>query len=35
MKKMDGYDIEEDKMEVEQPNKNEQDQNWNDLEDFI
>ena len=35
MKKMDGYDIEEDKMEVEQPNTNEQDQNWNDLEDFI
>ena len=35
MKKMDGYDIEEDKMEVEQPNLNEQIQNWNSLDDFL
>ena len=35
MKKMDGYDIQEDKMEVEQPNQNEHIQNWNSLEDFI
>ena len=35
MKKMDGYDLEQDKMEVEQPNQNEQIQNWNSLDDFI
>ena len=35
MKKMDGYDIEEDKMEIEQPNQNEQVQHWDDLDEFI
>ena len=35
MKKMDGYDIEEDKMEVEQPSQNDQDQHWNDLDGFM
>ncbi len=35
MKKMDGYDIEEDKMEIEQPNQVEQVQHWNDLDEFI
>ena len=35
MKKMEGYDIEEDKMEVEQPNLNEQEQHWNDLDNFL
>ena len=35
MKKMEGYEIQEDKMEIEQPNQNEQMNNWNSLEDFI
>ena len=35
VKKMDGYDLEEDKMEMEQPNQNDQIQNWNSLDDFI
>ena len=35
MKKMDGYDLEQEKMEVEQPNQNDQIQNWNSLDDFI
>ena len=35
MKKMDGYDLEQDKMEVEQPNQNDQTQNWNSLDDFM
>ena len=35
MKKMEGYDIEEDKMEVEQPNINNQEQQWNDLDSFL
>ena len=32
---IDGYEIEEDKMEEEQPNQNEQIQNWNTLDNFI
>ena len=32
---IDGYDLEEDKMEEEQPNQNEQIQNWNTLDNFI
>ena len=32
---MDGYDLEEDKMEEEQPNQNDQIQNWNTLDNFI
>ena len=35
MLKMEGYDIEEDKMEVEQPNLNNQEQQWNDLDSFL
>ena len=35
IKKMEGYDIQQDKMEIEQPNPNEQMQNWNSLDEFI
>ena len=35
IKKMEGYDLEENKMEEEQPIQNEQEQNWNNLDDFM
>ena len=35
IKKMEGYDLEENKMEEEQPIQKEQEQNWNDLDDFM
>ena len=35
IKKMEGYDIQQDKMEIEQPNQNDQMQNWNSLDEFI
>ena len=35
IKKIEGYDIQQDKMEIEQPNQNEQMQNWNSLDEFI
>ena len=35
LKKMEGYDLEENKMEEEQPVQKEQEQNWNNLDDFM
>ena len=35
IKKMEGYDLEENKMEEEQPAQVEQEQNWNNLDDFM
>ena len=35
IKKMEGYDLEENKMEEEQPIQKEQEQNWNNLDDFM
>jgi hypothetical protein len=32
---MEGYDLEENKMEEEQPVQKEQEQNWNNLDDFM
>ena len=35
IKKMEGYDLEENKMEEEAPIQKEQEQNWNNLDDFM
>ena len=35
IKKMEGFDLEENKMEEEQPIQKEQEQNWNNLDDFM
>ena len=35
IKKMEGYDLEEHKMEEEQPEQKDQEQNWNNLDDFM